>query len=446
MSFIKKIALAVTALLLAGGFLVAHALTANQIPDEGYLFDTTLTSAIGSGDTSMTMVLGKWKNGTNLSGYQCFTLDIGTPKVEYMCGIASSTVITALVRGIDPLNPAVSVSALQFSHRAGTDVRITDFPGLQIIKRLVNGQDPFPGPLAYDAGVSTTTLQSNGQYFASVNYVNSVGSSGSPNATTTTKGISQFATTLQTANGTSLGSSGAFLVPSNSLFNQTPSTATSIPVTLANGKLAQGFLDLSQSFPFTGGISNSATTTLAASSTAPLVLHGVNYVFPSSQGSASTTLINNGSGVLSWINPSYSFLTAFTTVSATTTINSDTAFITGFTPKVITVYYTINGQFFNGSGCTTHSSQGTAIYNSSGSLIGNKYEYSELANGATMTAGNATFGTSAPTAGGAASGSCYNIVTMSVPSVTSTGFTIRAAFNQTSNPSATLNFVAVANQ
>lgn len=285
-------------------------LGAISVPDAPYLFQTTLRSAVGTTDTSMTLVGGTLKDSSALTGYQCFTLDTGTASAEYACGTASGTAISALVRGINPLNPTATSSALTFSHRRGADVRITDFPILQIIKRLNNGQDAFPNPLTYDSGVSTTTLQSNGQYLASINYVNGVSVAGAANATTTAKGILQFATGAQVSSGTMQGSTGAFLVAPNWIFNSTAGSATTVPVTGSNGKLAQGFIDLSQAFTFTGAVTfNSATTTLnatttiAASASNKLRLNGVAYVFPTVQGSASTTLINDGSGNLTWAAP-----------------------------------------------------------------------------------------------------------------------------------------------
>jgi hypothetical protein len=239
-----------------------------SIPDAPYLFNTTLQAGISVSDISMSLTSGTLKDGTTLTGYQCFTIDTGSATAEYACGTASGTAISSLLRGINPLNPNATSSALIYAHRRGADVRITDFPILQITKRLVNGQDAFPNPLKYDSGVSTTTLQGSGSYLASVDYVNGVSVAGAANATTTAKGILQFATGSQVSNGTLQGSTGAFLVAPNWIFNSTPGSSTTVPVTLANGKLAQGFLDLTQNYIWTGAHSFSATTTLATTTIA----------------------------------------------------------------------------------------------------------------------------------------------------------------------------------
>lgn len=316
-----------------------------SIPESPYLFITTLQGNIASGDTSMTLNSGTLKNGNNLTGYQCFTLDAGTATAEYTCGTASGTAISNLLRGLDPQNPAATSTLLAFAHRRGADVRITDFPILQIVKRLVNGQDAFPNALSYDSGVSTTTLQTNGLNLASVNYVNGVALAGAPNATTTLQGLVQFATGSQLSNGTLQGSTGAYLVPGNSYFNSTPGSSTTVPVTLANGKLSQGFLDLTQNFTFTGNLTASnGTTTLAATSTKPLILDGVTYSFPFTQGSATTTLVNNGSGTLVW--GSVGICRSGVTTHNTAGAGAQTiAHGLGVIPKIIRITAMLNNSF-----------------------------------------------------------------------------------------------------
>ena len=282
-----------------------------SIPESPYLFITTLQSNIGTSDTSMTLNSGTYKNGTSLSGYNCFTLDAGTASAEYVCGTSSGTSITSMLRGIDPQNPAATSTSLTFAHRRGADVRITDFPILQIVKRLVNGQDSFPNILTYDSSISTTTLQGNVSNLADVAYVNSVAVLGAPVATTTVQGNVQFATGNQLSAGTIQGSTGAFLVPANSFFNSTTRSATTVPVTLANGKLSQGFFDLTQPFTFT------ATTTLATTTVTNLIVTTLT-VTGTSTGTEPTTLWIPASEMMS--NQTYTASTAW--LSTTTGISA----------------------------------------------------------------------------------------------------------------------------
>ena len=238
------------------------------IPTVVSLFQTSLQSAISDSATSMTLVSGTDSAGNALSGFYCFTIDEGTSSAEFVCGTASGTSITGMTRGVSPTTGTSSVSSLRYSHRRGASVKITNYPQLAVVSRILNGNETLPNALRYDSGVSTTTLQSNGQYLASISYVNGVVTAGGVNATTTTQGLIQFATASQTGVGAIQGSTGAFLVPSNALFNATPQSATTVPVTNSSGKLAQGFLDLASSWTFTGAVTfNSATTTFNANTT-----------------------------------------------------------------------------------------------------------------------------------------------------------------------------------
>lgn len=242
------------------------------IPTVVSLFETSLQGKITAADTSMTLVSGSDRNSTALSGYMCFTIDEGSASVEFVCGTASSTSVTGMTRGIDPLTGTTAVTALKKAHNRGAAVKITNYPQLAIVSRVLNGTDTLPNPLQY-ASVSTTTLASNTAYLASVQYVNGVALQGAPTATTTLPGVVQIATTAQMAAGT--GMTGQYtLVPAASLFNQTPSSATTVPVTSASGKLAQGFLDLTQAFTFTGVQVHTATTTLATTTITSLSVSG----------------------------------------------------------------------------------------------------------------------------------------------------------------------------
>ncbi len=273
-----------------------------SIPVAVARFETSLQSKLTSSANSMTLTSDPLftKIGTSLSGYVCFTIDEGTTVVEDVCGTASGTAISSLTRGMSPLTGTSSVAALAFEHRKGASVKITDAPQLLVVSRILNGNELLPNPLKYDPSITTTTLSSNTSYVASVAYANSLAFAGAPTATGTTPGLIELASRTQLSAGTAMD--GAYtLVPQNAYFNSTFQSATTVPVTGANGKLAQNFLDLTQAWTFT------ATTTLAATSAAPLVLRGNNYVFPAAQGAASTTLFNDGSGNLVW-NPAVSFL------------------------------------------------------------------------------------------------------------------------------------------
>ena len=146
----------------------------STLPSAPAIFETSLATPITASATSMTLVSGTLVNGSALSGYTCFTVDSGTPTVEFICGTATGTSITSLVRGVDTLTGTTSVPALEFSHRRGADIKITDFPVLTIARNIINGSDTFPNPITYAPGVTPV----NNQDLASKAYVLSVVSGG----------------------------------------------------------------------------------------------------------------------------------------------------------------------------------------------------------------------------------------------------------------------------
>jgi hypothetical protein len=315
-----------------------------QIPTIVTRFETSLQSSISSSASSMTLVSGTDSAGTILSGFTCFTLDEGSSVAEDVCGTASSTSVTSMTRGISPTTGTSSVASLQFAHRRGASVKITDAPQLPILSRIINGNETLPNVIRYDASISTSTVAANGTNLVDVALLNTIVLQGAPYATTSSAGLVQFATGAQLGLGTIQASAGIYLVPSAKFFNYTPQAATTVPVTLANGKLAQGFIDLTQDFLFSGrattatttilGVltATNATTTLAATTAKPLVLNGVSYFYPATQGAASSTLMNDGSGNLIAMQP-FRYATS-------TTAQSSTSWGTSATTVAMTLTYT----------------------------------------------------------------------------------------------------------
>ncbi len=130
-----------------------------------------------------------------------------------------------------------------------------------------------------------------------------------------------------------------------------------------------------------------------------------------------------------------SYISALTTVSPTTSTNTDTVITCGFTPTTITILYDFQGY----TSSSARFSSGHARYNSSGTLIVNDAFY---LNSTGITGLSKTFDTTAPFAG--AVGGTYIIGTMTIVSVTSTGFTVRITTTQSGAPTFTGKFVAIA--
>lgn len=285
------------------------------LPQGVAVFQTSLLSQISSSDTSMTLRANSVRGGGTLSGFHCFTVDEGSSIAEYICGTVSGTSVTSLIRGVDPLTGTTTNATLQFPHRRGAEVKITDFPLLQIMRNQLNGTESIPNVLFYSSNV---TISSSTQ-LATKKYVDDTSVAGAPDANTTTKGVIEIATSIENASSTATGGTSATLVPSSSTATSSPrrgcnGTATAgalcIVVAQNDGKISPNFIATSSSDVYNyGGIvsfnastSLTATTTIAGSNalSRALIINNVPYAFPGSQGSADTSLVNNGSGTLSW--------------------------------------------------------------------------------------------------------------------------------------------------
>ena len=235
----------------------------SAVPNAPALVDTYLAANIDSAATSMTLANGNTRAGTALIGYTCFTIDANSPTVEYVCGTASGTAITALSRGVDVLNPNTTSSALAFPHRRFASVQISDYPTLQILVRKMNGTDSLDTPLSYSNG-TPSFITSSGQLVSKA-YADNLVITGAAIASESVPGISILASQSQLALGTATSSNGTStysLIPQNRYFNSTSTATTTGVVTKSSGKISQGFLDLTEGYTFSGGVTSTATTTL----------------------------------------------------------------------------------------------------------------------------------------------------------------------------------------
>ena len=155
------------------------------LPQATGVFETSLAAPITSTATTMTLTSNAVRGGGSISGYACFTLDEGSAQAEVACGTVSSTTVSSMTRGVSYADGVTSVSANKFAHRRGANVKITDFPILQILKAQNNGDATFPNPIKYETGVAPSTADD----LADKGYVDGVAIAGGADASTTVKGI-----------------------------------------------------------------------------------------------------------------------------------------------------------------------------------------------------------------------------------------------------------------
>lgn len=303
------------------------------LPSGTPLFETALQSQITTSATTMTLTANATSGGGSLSGYNCFTIDEGSAQAEYVCGTVSGTSVTSLLRGVDPMTATTTNASLQFAHRRGANVKITDFPLIQLIKHQLSGEDTFQNLLYYS---QNNTFSSSTQ-LVSKGYVDGVAVAGAPNADTSTKGIVEIATTIETASSTATGSTGATIVVSASQSTSTPVTGCNGTTTVGalcnviarnNGTIDPNYISTSSTYNFGGQIFlNSRTDTIASSTQFVINAGQIN--------STSTPKVNGVALVTPTTVPQYSSISQ--SVTNTTGVNlTATTTVAGIAGGVLT--------------------------------------------------------------------------------------------------------------
>ena len=175
------------------------------IPTVVALFEDSLQSKITSSAASITLVRGTDKEGNNLSGTISFTIDEGTSVEEFVTCSASGTALTSCSRGLSVVSPASASAALQNSHRRGASIKVTNYPQLAILSRILNGTDSVPNTLYYPGAQDLSAASSS--VLIHKQYADDLAFAGAPDASLTVKGILEVATVAQLdeANGVKVG-------------------------------------------------------------------------------------------------------------------------------------------------------------------------------------------------------------------------------------------------
>lgn len=211
-------------------------------------FRTTLATEIAVGGTSATLQSATDSDGNAIpSGTYYFTLDKeGSQKEHIVCSV-SGTAVTSIST---VTRQGVVTSGVVRKHRIGASVEITDFTHISRMNDLLAGTTDLNAsdPLKYD-GVATLTPGSN--ELCTVVYADGLTFAGAPNGSTTQKGLFEGSTVAEQGTATSVGGTGAFLVPLNGNLVKTSSGSgdeNKIAVLGANGVFADGFLDAARTW------------------------------------------------------------------------------------------------------------------------------------------------------------------------------------------------------
>jgi len=241
------------------------------LPKAYALFETTLQDNITSAGTSMTLVTGTDKEGTNLAGTIGYIIDEGTASEEFVIGATTATAVTSMARGVSSSDGTTEVAENKKAHRKGASIKITNHPLLIRLYRIANGDDAFPDnaqTLGDGSLLASSAAPTSDAMIANKKYIDDTAIAGGVKATTSVYGISKMSTApasaiapiavgdndtripTQDENDALAGNDGTpsttnTFVTEDWLDNNTTATptASSIPIADGSGKLDNDWLE-----------------------------------------------------------------------------------------------------------------------------------------------------------------------------------------------------------
>lgn len=331
--------IATTLLLLAAPF----AFWSHQRSNENFgAFNPTggstyrLQSSLGSSDTSVTLSSFK-EPVSNIpytmtylnSSVEFATIEPQSSSKEFVSftGITQNSdgtaTLTGLTRGLGFSYPYTASTTLQEAHPAQAIFILSNPPQLYNQYANRNNNDTILGTWNFGALPTSTQTCTTGSQFCTKSYIDALSIQGAATSTETNIGLVQLANQVQVGSSTASSTAGGPLVIENKFATTTPGTlcttnALRCVVATNFGKISQAFYDLTASWSFTGAVS------IAANSSNKLTLNSVAYVAPTSQGTASTTLLNDSAGNLVWSGLGYLVLASTTYPTWTGSVGSTT--------------------------------------------------------------------------------------------------------------------------
>lgn len=222
----------------------------------------------------------------------------------------NTATLTGVTRGMLSKYPYTS-GGTAYAHSASAIIVFSNNP--QVYSRLASleNDQTWTGINTYNTRpkFASDTDSSNATDFVTVGQMSRQAISGASNASLSVKGIFQVPTALQIASSTPAGSTGALLALTSTSSTSTPSSLCGlgcIPATQNNGKLSQSFLDLTQSYSWTGAHTFTSSATFNGSATFNIVPTFGSFSATSTTATSSVsgnfTVAKNASTTNMWVS------------------------------------------------------------------------------------------------------------------------------------------------
>lgn len=196
------------------------------------------------------------------------TIEPGTSKKEFISftGVSQDAdsdkcTLTGVTRGLQFTTPYTASTSLAQAHSGGSKLIISNPPQLYNKMAAKDNDETITGTWTFNELMTLDSYEAPtaDAQFAPKAYVDAVATSGAAQAAYDTSGLVELATTSELAAGTATSSATTYLVVPSELVNQTSTATEIIPITDSSGKLDHEFLDLTDSFIFTGSIQASSS-------------------------------------------------------------------------------------------------------------------------------------------------------------------------------------------
>lgn len=223
-------------------------------------FTTQLASEIAVGGTTATLSSATDDDGVALpTGRYFFTIDGANSKKEHISCTLTGTALTA-IKTVS--RQGVETSGVLRKHRIGASISITDFAHILQINALLAGTTDlnYLVPLKYDGTATISDLK----HLATKAYVDGIAIAGSPDATTTTKGITKMSVAPASAASPIAVGDNDGRVPTQGENDALVGNNTEIAVGTSNKMVTQtGFIKNAEKYAADAGANDTYVITLS---------------------------------------------------------------------------------------------------------------------------------------------------------------------------------------
>lgn len=281
------------------------------------------------------------------------TLEPNTSKEEQISftGVTQNAddtaALTGVSRGLLFEYPYTASSTLQKAHAGSAIFVLSNTSGFYGQYPAKSSDETITGTWTFGSTtlpkVDGTPTYTSGDELEFVTYgqLASTSFAGTVDSSFSQKGVIELASGSELALGTATGSTGAYLVAPSILTGSTSAAKNMIPVTDTDGKLSQGFLDLTENYAWTG----------SASWTSNAVFGG-NTSFSTTTSLAGPTTISGNASTTGTLTTSGQL-----NIASTTSITGNVTFSTSSTYTNIITWQLLN---------STTSLNGSILYCDSG--------------------------------------------------------------------------------